>query len=105
MDAITLNEKGEAVVDLEACIGCGKCVKVCPADAIERFYTPEEQAILAELEKQEIPKEETKEEKKPQADATYRGVWVFVEQQDGIAAQVGWELLGVGHKLAKDLEK
>ena len=34
MDAITLNEKGEAGVDLEACIGCGKCVKVCPADAI-----------------------------------------------------------------------
>jgi electron transfer flavoprotein alpha subunit len=104
VDAIILNEKGEPVIDLEKCIGCGKCVKVCPAEAIERFYTPAEQAILTELEKQGAAKEEPKEEKKPTVDDSYRGVWVFVEQQDGVAAQVSWELLGVGHKLAKDLE-
>ena len=105
VDAISLNEKGEPVIDLGKCIGCGKCVKVCPAEAIERFYTPEEQALLAALENQGVPKEEEpKEEKKPQADASYRGVWVFVEQQDGVAAQVSWELVGVGQRLAKDLE-
>lgn len=103
VEAITLNEKGEAVIDLEKCIGCGKCVKICPAEAIERFYTPQEQAILTELEKRGISKEEPKEEKKSQADASYRGVWVFVEQQDGVAAQVSWELLGMGQRLAKDL--
>jgi len=104
VDAITLNEKGEPIIDLDKCIGCGKCVKVCPAEAIERLYTPEEQAVLSELEKQGIAKEEVKEEKKPLVDESYRGVWVFVEQQDGVAAQVSWELLGIGHRLAKDLE-
>jgi electron transfer flavoprotein alpha subunit len=104
VDAITLNEKGEPVIDLEKCISCGKCVKVCPAEAIERFYTPEEQALLAELEKPGAAKAEPKELSKPSVDESYRGVWVFVEQQDGIAAQVSWELLGVGHRLAKDLE-
>ena len=104
VDAITLNEKGEPVIDLEKCIGCGKCVKICPAEAIEHFYTPQEQAILAELEKQGSSKEGPREEKKPQADESYRGVWIFVEQQDGVAAQVSWELLGVGQRLAKDLE-
>ncbi len=104
VDAITLNEKGEPVIDLEKCIGCGKCLNVCPAEAIERFYTPEEKALLAEIEKSGAPKEEPQETAKPTIDESYRGVWVFVEEQDGVAAQVSWELLGVGHKLAKDLE-
>jgi electron transfer flavoprotein alpha subunit len=48
----------------------------------------------------------TKEEKvEPErlADESYRGVWVLVEQQDGCAASVSWELLGVGKTLASDL--
>jgi len=31
-------------------------------------------------------------------------VWVFVEQSDGSAARVSWELLGVGRALANDLK-
>jgi len=31
-------------------------------------------------------------------------VWVFVEQMEGKAARVSWELLGVGRKLADDLK-
>ena len=91
-----MNEKGEPIIDLEACIGCGKCVKICPAERWSVSTHPEEQAILAELEKQGVPKEAPKEEKKPRADESYRGVWVFVEQKDGVAAQVSWELLGSG---------
>jgi len=104
VDAITLNEKGEPVIDLEKCIGCGKCLKVCPADAIERFYTPEEKALLAEMEKSGAAKEDPLATDKPTVDESYRGVWVFVEEQDGVAAQVSWELLGVGRTLAKELE-
>jgi len=103
-DAIVLNDKGEPIIDLEQCIGCQKCVKVCPADALEMFYTAEEQAILAQLEKKEGPVEEPKAEEGPKADPSYRGVWIFVEQQDGCAAGVSWELLGAGAKLAADLE-
>jgi electron transfer flavoprotein alpha subunit len=106
VDAIGINEKGEPIIDLELCIGCRKCVKVCPAEAIEHYYTPEEQAILAELEAQGALKKEEPKEKPdtgPKADASYQGVWVFVEQQDGCAATVSWELLGVGQQLAKDL--
>lgn len=104
-EAITMNAKGEPIIDLEKCIGCKKCVKVCPAAAIEHYFTPEEQAILAELEKQGLLKEvKEKADTGPKADQSYRGVWVFVEQQDGCAAGVSWELLGVGAKLAADLE-
>ncbi len=35
--------------------------------------------------------------------AGYRGVWVFVEQTEGEAAKVSWELLGKGKELAAKL--
>jgi len=34
----------------------------------------------------------------------YRDVWIFIEQHKGEAAPVSWELLGVGRRLADDLE-
>jgi electron transfer flavoprotein alpha subunit len=33
-----------------------------------------------------------------------RGVWVWVEQRDGRAARVSWELLGEGSRIARSLE-
>ena len=33
----------------------------------------------------------------------YSGLWVFVEQKDGLPARVSLELLGKGHKLAEKL--
>ena len=38
------------------------------------------------------------------AEEEYKGVWVFVEQKDGEAATVSWELLSVGADLAKNLD-
>jgi electron transfer flavoprotein alpha subunit len=107
VDAIEMNEAGEPIIDLEKCIGCVKCVKVCPVQAIEMFFTPEEQQVLDEIMKQGVAAvSEVDEEAAALAGklAAYRGVWVFVEQTEGEAAKVSWELLGEGAKLAKALQ-
>lgn len=48
-------------------------------------------------------KKEASEEQMPDWSA-YRGVLVFVEQRDGAAKAVSWQLLGEGRKLADKLE-
>ncbi|MCP4714714.1 MAG: electron transfer flavoprotein subunit alpha/FixB family protein, partial [Deltaproteobacteria bacterium] len=89
-----------------------KCIKVCPAEAIEIFFTPEEEALLKELEAEggaADAEEEPEEEKKEgalgaEADISlWNGVWVYVEQFEGHAHDVSWELLGKGRELANDL--
>ena len=42
VDAIEMDAKGEPIIMLGKCIGCQKCIKVCPAEAIEIVFTPEE---------------------------------------------------------------
>ena len=99
-DAIEMNAKGEPVINTAKCIGCRKCVKVCPAEAIEMYFTPEEQKILAEIaakEKKTGVKEVSAEEAATLAEIKeYKGVWVFVEHTEGDPAAVSWELLGAG---------
>jgi len=108
VEAITMNDDGEPVFDITKCTGCRRCVRICPAEAIEIYFTPEQQKILDELAKQgaaaaEPEVEEMDEEEKRIAARLkeYHGVWVFVEQMDGEPAEVSWELLGVGAELAK----
>ena len=106
-DAIEMNDKGEPIINIEKCIGCRRCVKVCPAEALEMFYTPEEQKILAQI-AASAKGTDTKEVSIEEAAAIaqikeYRGVWVFVEHTEGEPATVSWELLGAGAKLAKTL--
>ncbi len=67
---------------------------------------PRKQEILAELAgsrarrpKRSMPKKRSWRKKL----AAYRGVWVFVEQTEGEAAKVSWELLGNGRELAETL--
>jgi len=106
VNCITMNEAGEPLVQADKCIGCLKCVKVCPAQALEMAFTPEELAILAELDKAGTPAvEEVDEEAAALAkqQAQFRGVWVFIEQADGEADKVSWELLGKGRELADKL--
>jgi electron transfer flavoprotein alpha subunit len=109
-DAVEMNDKGEPVINLEKCTGCRRCVRICPAEAVEIYFTPEEQKILDELAKQKIAEKPAALVVEPVDEAQlklaaklkeYRGVWVFVEQSDGIPAEVSWELLGVGAGLAK----
>ena len=103
-DAITMNDKGEPIIDLELCTRCRRCIRVCPAEAIEIYYTPEEQKILDEIAAQKAaqPAAEKVGEIDPRLEKLkeYKGVWVFVEQSEGKAAEVSWELLGVGAELA-----
>ena len=107
VNCVEMNEAGEPIIDQSKCIGCLKCVKVCPAQAIEMYFTPEEQAILDQL-MAESGGEETAEED-PEAKAlaeklsAYKGVWVFIEQTEGEVAKVSWELLGKGRELADTL--
>jgi len=107
-DAIEMNDKGEPIINVEKCIGCRKCVKVCPADALEMYYTPEEQRILAEIAaraKGTADKELSIDEAATLAEIKeYRGVWVFVEHTGGEPAVVSWELLGAGAALAMTLD-
>jgi len=107
VNCISMNEAGEPVVVAEKCIGCLKCVKVCPAQAIEMFFTPEEQKILEQLAAAGAAPQAEDDDPEAAAiaklQAQYRGVWVFVEQADGEAAKVSWELLGKGKELAAKL--
>jgi len=109
-DAIEMNDRGEPIIDVEKCTGCRRCIKVCPADAIEIYYTPEEQKILAEIEATKVAAAAPKAEEVSEEEAAvlakikeYKGVWVFVEHTEGEPAGVSWELLGIGADLAKVL--
>ncbi len=101
-EAIEMNEKGEPIILADKCIGCQKCVEICPAEALEMFFTPEEMEILKQLAAEKgiggapVEEEDYEEAKLKNYLAQYRGVWVFVEQTDCIPARVSWELLGVG---------
>jgi electron transfer flavoprotein alpha subunit len=109
-EAVEMNDKGEPIIDVAKCIGCRKCLKVCPADAIEIYYTPEELKILAELEAQAKAAGVSEPEEAEEEDAAkakikgYKGVWIYVEQTEGKPAEVSWELLGIGAELAKALD-
>ncbi|MDD2666591.1 MAG: electron transfer flavoprotein subunit alpha [Methanocellales archaeon] len=107
-DAIEMNDKGEPIIIVENCIGCRKCLEICPADALEIYYTPKELKILAEIAAQaeavDAPEVEEVGAEKAAVLARikeYKGVWVFVEQAEGKPAGVSWELLSVGADLAK----
>ncbi len=111
ISAIEIDDKGEPIIDIIKCagVGCSKCIEVCPVNALEIYYTPEEQKILEEIAKQApaaavAEKVEEKEAKIAARVKDYRGVWVFVEQTEGEPAEVSWELLGVGANLAKTLD-
>ncbi|MFB3885213.1 MAG: FAD-binding protein [Thermodesulfobacteriota bacterium] len=78
--ALSMKE-GVAVVD-EKCTFCGACVDVCPVSAIT--LEKDEKAVTIDT-------------------SAYKDVWIFVEHEQGKVANVSFELLGEGRKLANDL--
>jgi len=67
-----------AIIDMDKCIYCGSCVSACPVNAIEITI-----------------------DKQPASDLDqYSGVWVYGEAEDGHLAGVVPELIGEGRKLA-----
>lgn len=103
VDCIEMNPAGEPIIETIKCIGCLKCVKICPASALEIFYTDEEKHLLEQISKQNIPVEKEVDrdaELTSSALSSYNGVWVFVEHSDNIPHNVSWELLGKGRSLA-----
>jgi len=67
---------------LDNCTFCGACVSSCKFFAID--FVPDEVEPTVDL-------------------SSYKGVWIFGEQKDGVAALVSLELLGEGAKLASKL--
>jgi electron transfer flavoprotein alpha subunit len=76
--ALSLDSENIVVVN-EACTGCGACVPECPVSALS----------LPEAEKKETVFTDE-----------YSGVWVWVEQLNGQASSISWEMMGEGRKLA-----
>jgi electron transfer flavoprotein alpha subunit len=94
-------KEGLAVVDPKLCNACGECVEVCPAEAM---FLPGGPPEAKEKPAAEAPASRLAEAAKPAPPpAEGREVWVFVEQTEGKAANVSWELIGKGAELASDL--
>jgi len=97
-------------ISLDKCVGCGLCVGACPLSAIKL----ENKKAIIDLDKCNLcgacisscTFSAIKIERKTivQADiSSYKGVWVFAEQRDGVVASVVFELLAKAKELAKDL--
>lgn len=98
VDAIEMNEQGEPIILLDKCIGCNKCIKICPASALVLSFP----AGVVDVPAVEDEVDQEAEERK-QAISSYRHVWVFIEHSEGKVAGVSWELLGAGRQLADKL--
>jgi electron transfer flavoprotein alpha subunit len=79
-DAIEM--KGKLAYINEKCTACGQCIEACPFDAIENT--------------QEIREVDLSD---------YKDLWVFAEQRSGKMLNVALELIGEGHRLAREISE
>lgn len=100
------------IVDIEKCTGCEECLSSCSFEAMvmkdgKAFINEYCQACMSCIsicpEGAIVETERSGPEGRDDIQS-YRGVWVFAEQRDGKIGSVAYELLGIGRKLAGDLE-
>ncbi|MTI83220.1 MAG: electron transfer flavoprotein subunit alpha [Firmicutes bacterium] len=99
--ALSMGEDGKCDVDGDKCTECGECIDVCPVNALslpsgegtgtEQNSNPVKQFTGASA--SEVPGNI----------GEYKGVWVFIEHEKGVIAEVALELLGAGRELAEKL--
>jgi electron transfer flavoprotein alpha subunit len=77
-DAIVMN--GKLAYINEKCTACGQCIAACPFDAIENTQEIKEVNL-----------------------SDYKHLWVFAEQRNGKLLNVALELIGEGHRLAREI--
>lgn len=79
-DAIEM--KGKLAYINEKCTACGQCIEACPFDAIENTQEVREVDLT-----------------------DYKDLWVFAEQRNGKMLNVALELIGEGHRLAREISE
>ena len=82
-DAIHLDEQDIAVAN-ENCTACGACIDECPTEALHLPGAETPIIITPDL-------------------GEYEGVWFWVEQFEGQAGSISWEMAGKGRQLADEL--
>lgn len=102
------------IVNLEKCTGCETCLEACPFDAIDfkdgkayiNEYCNSCMSCLAGCPEGAITETESGVQSTEQRQKLedYKDVLIFAEQREGKVASVAYELLGIGAKLAGELD-
>jgi len=94
-------------INREECTGCGACVSVCPFGAlslVDNIAVADDKCTACGACLDVCPVSALSLPERPEAAAeglgAYQGVWVWIEQFQGEAASISWEMLGQGRKLA-----
>jgi len=96
------------VIDQDLCIGCAACVAACPFGALDMAGTVprvNERCTLCStcLEVCPVGALSIPDRGVPAPEPAARGVWVWVEQSEGRAHSISWEMVGQGRRLADAL--
>jgi electron transfer flavoprotein alpha subunit len=81
--ALSMDDEGIAVVN-DNCTACGACIDECPVEALNLPAAAPPAVVTEDL-------------------GAYQGVWFWVEQFQGQAGSISWEMAGKGRELADQL--